>query len=128
MVRRMPKTEVVFYAEVNGTIPIIDWLDGLTQKPRTKCLARMKRLEELGHELRRPEADYLRDGIYELRIGLQGVNYRILYFFHQQVAAVVSHGFTKERMVPSHEIDAAIKRMKNFKANPKRHTFKPGGI
>ena len=24
-------------------------------------------LEELGHELRRPEADFLKDGIYELR-------------------------------------------------------------
>ena len=41
----------------------------------------------------------LRDGIYELRIGLQGLNYRILYFFHGKEAAVVSHGLIKERRV-----------------------------
>ena len=60
----------------------------------------MGRLEDLGHEIRRPEADLLRDGIYELRIGLQGINYRVLYFFHGKEAAVVSHGLTKERRVP----------------------------
>jgi hypothetical protein len=32
------------------------------RKAQQKCLARLKRLEDLGHELRRPEADYLRDG------------------------------------------------------------------
>jgi phage-related protein len=121
----MPKTEVVFYLEEDGTVPIIEWLDGLPEKAQVKCLAKVKRLEDLGHELRRPEADFLRDGIYELRIGLQGVNYRILYFFHQQLAAVVSHGLTKERQVPPREIDKAVKRMKHFVANPKRHTFKP---
>jgi phage-related protein len=122
----MPKTEVLFYLEGDGTVPIINWLDGLTENAQVKCLARMKRLEELGHELRRPEADFLRDGIYELRIGLRSINYRILYFFHQQLAAVVSHGLTKEQQVPPREIDMAIERMKKFKANPKRHTFKPG--
>lgn len=44
----------------------------------------------LGHELRRPEADFLRDGIYELRVSLQGQQYRMLYFFHGKVVAVVS--------------------------------------
>jgi hypothetical protein len=122
----MPKTEVVFYVEEDGTVPIIKWLDGLAEKAQVKCLARLKRLEDLGHELRRPEADFLRDGVYELRVGLQGINYRILYFFHAQLAAVVSHGLTKEREVPPREIDRAIERMRKFVANPKRHTFKPG--
>lgn len=121
----MPKTEVIFYLEDDGTVPLVEWLDGLTEKAQVKCLARLKRLEELGHELRRPEADFLRDGIYELRIGLQGMNYRVLYFFHEQLAAVVSHGLTKERQVPPREIEEAIDRMRKFEANPKRHTFKP---
>jgi hypothetical protein len=85
----------------------------------------LKRLEELGHELRRPEADLLRDGVYELRIGLQGINYRILYFFHEHTAAVVSQGLTKERRVPPRDIDEAVKRKELFGANPKRHTFEP---
>jgi hypothetical protein len=39
-------------------------------------------------ELRRPEADYLQDGIYELRVGFQHVNYRMLYFFYKNIAVV----------------------------------------
>ena len=80
---------------------------------------------ELGHELRRPEADLLRDGIYELRVRLGSVNYRMLYFFHGRVAAVVSHGLTKEKAVPAGEIDGAIERKKRFEAAPREHRFQP---
>ena len=73
--------------------------------------------------MRRPEADLLRDGIYELRVSLGGVHHRILYFFHGAVAAVVSHGFVKERVVPSKEIDHALDRKKRFEANPAKHTY-----
>ena len=96
----MPATEVVFFQEEDGSVPILAWLTDLPQKARLKCLAKLARLEELGHELRRPEADLLRDGIYELRVRLGSVNYRMLYFFHGRVAAVVSHGLTKEKAVP----------------------------
>jgi phage-related protein len=77
----------------------------------------------LGHELRRPEADLLRDGIYELRVGLQHVNYRMLYFFHGRTAAVVSHGLVKEAMIPGKEIEKAIGRKRKFEKNPKAHTY-----
>jgi len=69
------------------------------------------------------EADILRDGIYELRASLGGVHHRILYFFHGAVAAVVSHGLVKERVVPSKEIDRAVERKKRFEANPAKHTY-----
>ena len=65
----MPKTKVVFYKEDDGSVPILEWLDSLREKALDKCTVRIERLEELGHELRRPEADFLRDGIYELRVG-----------------------------------------------------------
>jgi hypothetical protein len=71
----MPTTKVVLFREDDGGVPILDWLDGLPPKGRVKCRARIERLREMGHELRRPEADYLRDGIYELRTSLQGVQY-----------------------------------------------------
>ena len=75
----------------------------------------------MGHELRRPGADLLRDGIYELRVNLQGIHYRILYFFHGSVAAVVAHGIVKERAVPPMEIERAIARKRRFEANPAKH-------
>ena len=76
----------------------------------------------MGHELRRPEADYLRDGIYELRVNLRGLHYRIPYFFHGSIAAVVSHGLVKEQAAPPKEIDRAIERKARFEADPARHT------
>jgi phage-related protein len=78
------------------TVPVLDWLDRLPAKVQDKCRVRIERLRDLGHELRRPEADYLRDGIYELRVGFRGMNYRMLYFFHGKVAAVLAHGLVKE--------------------------------
>jgi hypothetical protein len=66
---------------------LLSWLDKLPTKAQDKCRVRIERLKELGHELRRPEADLLRDGIHELRVNLQGINYRMLYFFHRNVAA-----------------------------------------
>lgn len=119
----MPPTKIVFYKEEDESVPIIEWLDNLPSKAQTKCFTKLERLSELGYELRRPEADYLRDKIYELRIGLQGINYRILYFFYENTAAVVSHGIVKEKQVPPGEIDRAVKRRSKFMSDPKRYTY-----
>jgi phage-related protein len=119
----MPQTHVVFYQEDDGTVPVLDWLDSLGDKARAKSLVRIERLKELGHQLRRPEADYLRDGIYELRIGLQSIHHRILYFFHGRTVAVLAHGLVKERAVPPREIDLARRRKSRFEADPDGHTF-----
>ena len=118
----MPKTKVVFYREDVGIVPVLDWQNTLPFKAQDKCRVRIERLQELGHELRRPEGEYLRDGIYELRVGLQGSNYRVLYFFHRQVA-VLAHGLMKERVVPSAEIDKALRRKMMFEKDLKRHTY-----
>lgn len=77
----------------------------------------------MGHELRRPESDLLRDGIHELRIGLGGINYRIPYFFDGREAVVVSHGLVKEREVPSGEIELAKRRRRDYLLDPTLHTF-----
>ena len=119
----MPPTRVVIYFEQEDQVSLLDWLDSLPVKAQDKCRVRIERLGELGHELRRPEADYLRDGVYELRASLQGVNHRILYFFHGKATAVLSHGLTKERTVPPKEIDRAVERKKKFESDPKRHTL-----
>ena len=99
-------------------------LDGqITSEGTSEVFVQAGTARELGHGLRRPEADFLRDGIYELRVTLQGVNHRILYFSHGNIAAVVSHGLVKERVVPPKDIDRAIERMRRFEANPGKHTY-----
>lgn len=119
----MPKTQLVFYREADGTVPVLEWFDSLPARAQDKCMIRIQRLAELGHEIRRPEADLLRDGIHELRVGLQHLNYRILYFFHGRVAAVLAHGLTKEARVPETAIDMALTRKRRFEQDPRLHTF-----
>ena len=43
----MPPTDLVYFRDEDGAVPLLDWL-------------------ALGYELRRPEADMLRDGVHEL--------------------------------------------------------------
>ena len=115
-------TKVILFKEDDGKTPLLDFLDKVPEKALLKCLNRIERLKELGHMLRRPEADFLRDGIYELRVRHLNVNYRLLYFFHGQAIAILSHGLTKEAEVPPKEIDKAIERMNRFKTNPKKYS------
>lgn len=127
----MPATHVVFYQEKPEPgkpmdAPIVDWLRTLNEsnpKAFDKCRAAIARLALLGHELRRPEADYLGDGIYELRIRLGSVNYRLLYFFHGRTVSIVAHGLTKEDVVPAADIKKAIARKAAFTAYPIAHTY-----
>ena len=119
----MPEVRVVLFREENGAVPLLAWFERLSRSAQDKCRVRIERLAELGHELRRPEADHLRDGIYELRAKHSGLNYRMLYFFHGQKAVVLSHGFLKQRAkVPTREIRAAVYRRMKFQADPRQHT------
>ena len=118
----MPKTQVEIFAEVDGTAPLVEWMDKLKPVAQDKCHAKIKLLADYGYELRRPNADFLRDGIYELRIKHEGVQYRILYFFHDG-DVVLSHGLQKESKVPPGEIDCAIDRKILFTVNPQKHTY-----
>jgi phage-related protein len=106
----------------DGSVPILEWFDRLPETALDQCLVKLERLRDLGHELRRPEADFLRDGIHELRVRVGSVNYRMLYFFHENIAAVVSHGLTKEKRVPPKDIDRAIAARRRFIQDPRRHT------
>lgn len=110
----MPQVEVLFYQEDDGSSPPLDWLMSLPAEARNRCQARLALLHELGHELRRPHAENLGEGLYELRVKCYRVNYRMLYFFHGREAVVVTQGFTKKRVIPPEEIELAIARMRKF--------------
>lgn len=121
----MPEIQVNLFAEADGSCPLLDWLSDaqmMPEKARDKCIVRVERLKERGHELRRPEADYLRDEIYELRTRLGNVNYRMLYFFAEG-CAVISHGLTKEGKIPGKEIELAMARREMFRKDPIQHTY-----
>lgn len=122
----MPATQVVFYQDKAGNSAVANWLTELHATHRKaffKCRAALARLALLGHELRRPEADYLGDGLHELRVRFGSVNYRFLYFFHGQNIAVVAHGLTKETAIPATDLARALARKAAYTADPATHSF-----
>lgn len=125
----MPRTDLVFFRDDDGSVPVLEWLQSLQKQNRrafAKCVARIRRLAEMGHELRRPEADLLRDEIYELRAKMGRVQYRMLYFFHGRELAVLAHALTKKDKVPKTDIDRAVRRKVTFRQDPDECTHHEG--
>ncbi len=123
----MPKTQIIFYKDDNGDIPVLQWLQALLKQDRkgyANCIARIEQLAASGYELRRPAADYLRDGIYELRAKHVNVQYRILYFFYGQNVAILAHAMVKsDSEVPDVDIERAIRRKMLLEDDINLHTY-----
>jgi len=120
----MPKTQIIFFKAADESVPLIEFLD--QQKPlrvKAKCIALIQLLAQEGYELKRPRTDTLRDGIRELRTEVQNVNYRLRYFFHGQNCVVISHGITKEDIVPDKEIDRAVENKKLYNSDPEKYSY-----
>jgi len=118
----MPITRVLFYQDADGRSPVVEWLEELRtmdQVAFAKCAAVIERLEEAGHELRRPTADLLRDGVYELRARKGRVNYRLLYFFHGRNVAIVAHGLTKKAAVPRGRHRPSVGSQEGIRGRPR---------
>ena len=121
----MPRTTVLFYKSTMGEVPVLRWLQDLRASNRRaygKSVAVIEELGARGYELRRPIADYLQDGIYELRTRVGRENYRILYFFRGQNTAILAHALTKEAEVPLVDLERALSRKVAFEASPTEHT------
>ena len=110
----------------NGRVPFSEWMQDLKRKDEhayVRCKERVDSLQALGHRLRRPHADTLRDGIHELRANLGRARYRILYFFSGTEAVVLSHAIIKKSgRVPDREIQRAVRRRKEYLADPETHS------
>ena len=73
-----PQTDVVLYREDDGTVPLRAWFLASPPKAADKCLACLKRLEQLGHELRKPELDDMRDRGDSFALTVNGVEIEIV--------------------------------------------------
>ena len=117
----------MFYKHDDGATPLLAWLD--TVQPReavAKCIALIDLLKEKGHELRRPHADVLTDGIHELRAHQGRVQLRMLYFFDEKTA-VITHGFIKRgKKVSPKEITRAKGFRNRYHTDPESHTHEEG--
>ncbi len=121
----MSEVRVIVYKEKDDeTAALKRWLDQLPRKHQIKCIRWLALLRDQGHDLRRPTADDLRDGIYELRVTFGFENYRMLYFFHGRDRVVVTHGITKHSdKVPPVEIEKALSLKRMYEHEPESHTY-----
>ncbi len=94
-----------FYRTPRGDEPALDYIRAQVKAHRAKIGRALRYLEELGHLARRPMADYLGNGLYELRVAAEGHQHRMVYFFHRRTMIVVTSAFLKkEEAVPLEEL------------------------
>ena len=119
----MPQTQVVFYREQSGRVPIQTWLDGLPERHRDKCQQAIIQLQREGSKLRHPHVHRLTKDIFELRVRFGRNRYRIFYFWHGSTLAVLSHDIVKKTSaVPQRDLQRALNRKRQFEQNPTIHT------
>ena len=88
--------ELKFYRGINNDQPSLEYIRAQVKTHQAKIGRALRQLQEQGHEARRPLADYLGEGLYELRIPMEGHQHRLLYFFHGRSVIVVAVGFLKK--------------------------------
>ena len=107
--------EVIAYEDVNGKIPVQDFLKQLTPKMRAKMYGMLEILQEKGSMLREPYSKYIEDGIFELRCKFGSDITRVLYFFYYEGKIILTNGFVKKtQKTPKEEIEIAKDRRKDF--------------
>ena len=119
----MPKTKIVIFQSENGSVPLIKWLKKRTQKVQDKCTTLIELLAANGYDLRRPYADYIDSGIYELRPTVKHVQYRILYCFVGKNIVLLTHGLIKSDKIPRGEIKRAIEYRNKFIQDTPLHSY-----
>ncbi len=98
---------VYYFVDERGNTPVKDFIRVLSLNDRAKVFAYIGELKKQGNNLRRPLADYLGCGIYELRPKAN----RIFYFFFHKDSAVVVHAIRKKTdKISPKDLDLCIKR------------------
>ena len=98
---------IYYFVDKDGNKPVREFIHSLTEKEQTKVYAYITELKMQGNNLRRPMADYLEDGIYELR----PKDNRIFYFFYLRDRAILVHAIKKHvKKVPGNDLRLCLKR------------------
>ncbi|MDD5465954.1 MAG: type II toxin-antitoxin system RelE/ParE family toxin [Candidatus Omnitrophica bacterium] len=98
---------IYYFIDKRGENPVKEFIMDLAINERAKVFAYLNELKKKGSDLRRPLADYLGHGIYELRPKAN----RIFYFFFLKDNAVLVHAIRKKTdKIPLKDLEICIKR------------------
>ena len=99
--------DVYYFVDERGMSPVKEFIDSLSIKEQTKVFAYLIELRNQGNNLRRPMADYLGNGVYELR----PKDNRIFYFFFLEESAVLLHAIRKKTdKIPEADLKLCLRR------------------
>ena len=100
-------SNIYYFIDERGHSPVKEFIDSLTGNEQAKIFAYIIELKNQGHNLRRPIADYLGNGIYELRPR----DNRIFYFFFLKDNVVLIHAIKKKtKKISQEDLNLCIKR------------------
>ncbi len=118
--------KLVLYCEEDGTVPVVEWMDGLPPRARARVFVRLERLAARWYALGPKETTLIRDGFHELSVRHAGLGYFVYYFRFGLASIVLVGADTRKlrgRRVPT--VDVAFDRKRRFELDPRAHAFKP---
>jgi phage-related protein len=111
----MDDWSVEFYALDNGTSPLYEWFIVQSSRTQAKFLRTFKLLEEFGIDVGMPHVKPLANKLYEIRVKVDGNNFRIIYFAYTGRKFIMLHGFHKKTpKTPERDMEIAEKYMEYF--------------
>jgi phage-related protein len=106
---------IVFYTDVDGKSPIVDFLEGLDNKTKARFDWSIEQLRIRNVQAGEPLVKHIEGKIWELRRASSGNIYRLMYFFFTGRRIVFLHGFQKKtQKTPRQEIETAEQRLTDF--------------
>lgn len=90
---------------------VTDFLADLEVGPETRVLRLLRLLKVQGGQMR-TDSKPLGDGLFELTPSHNGMEYRLIYVFHQGDAVILHCFIKKKRKTPLHELQLAKDRHK----------------
>ena len=107
---------IYYYIDDRGCNPVKEFIHTLPENEQAKVYAYLRELKKEGNNLRRPMADYLGEGIYELR----PKDNRIFYLFYLKSNAVLVHAIKKRtKKITRRDMQLCLKRKKQIEIEEK---------
>ena len=102
--------EVIYYTKDDGSQPIKEFLNSLSDKLKAKAYHDIGILKNNGNTLREPYSKPIEQGLFELRTSQGSDISRIFYFFIVGRKIILTNGFVKKtQKTPKKEIELALK-------------------
>ena len=117
--------KAIYYEDARGRKQVKEFINEFDDKTKGKILTGIEYLADHWYEIRRPYADKIERGLYELRVDFAWNSVRIIYAYMFKDYIVLLHGFKKksDKIKEGYKL-LAKKRMTDFQERYSRGEIK----